>query len=224
MDDAERLRATIISTFVRDTPKQFWVDLRGAARQAYPESYFKVQTDPNLVPQQRIDCLRQIRHYRMEALVSSLAERHGMKQSPTMLAENGQHYIYVTGGDVGMTQSYVRMIGELPKPSRYFERLASMNRIPRLDLGDEPKEVLIGKSFYGLIAHNPIGRQFNEDEQKLGMIQLCVPHRDAKSYALELAIEDLTAAYTDEKPDRAAKPSPVWKDRGRDGKKQDGKG
>ena len=222
MDDAERLKATIVSTFIRDTPKQFWIDLRAAARQAYPECYFRVHTDPNMVHQQRIDCLRQIRHYRMEALISALADRHGMVQSSTMLAENGQHYVYVTGGDVGLTQSYVPAIGDLPKPARYFERLASMNRIPRLDLGDEPPEVLIGKSFYGLIAHNPVGRRFTEDDQKLGMLQLCVPRGDAKSWAIELAIEDLTAAYPVAKPSRVMKPSPIWKDRSKDEKKQGG--
>lgn len=223
MDDAERLKSMIVSTFVRDTPKQFWMDLRGGVRQSYADSFFKIKNDPNILKEQRIDCLRQLRHFHMESLVSSLAERHGLVRSLTKLEDNGQHYVYVTGGDVGLTQSYVPAIGELPKPARYREWLASMNDIPRFDLGDEPPEVLIGKSYYGLIAHNPVGTRFHEDEQKLGMVQLCVPHKELKSWALELAIEDLTAAYPTSKPDRSSKPSPVWKHRKSDDKKQGGK-
>ena len=223
MDGLERLRASIVTTIVRDIPKQFWMDLRGMARQAYADLFFQVQGDPNILAEQRIDRLRQDRHFRMEHLLSTLSERHGLSRTHTMLAENGQYHVYATKGDIGLTQSYVPSIGDLPKAARYWERLAGMNDIPRLDLGDEPPEVLLCKSYYGLIAHNPAGRKFAEDEQKLGMVQLCVPSGDAKSWALELAIEDLTDAYPDEKREDVKKPSPLWKDRSKDDKKQ-GKG
>lgn len=212
MDDAARLKKGIVAGLVRDIPKAFWQDLRGGARVAYAEVFHTIENDPNVVPEQRIDRLRQDRHFRMESLLSTLAVRHGLKRSHTQLVENGQHYVYVTGGDIGLTQSYVPAIGDLPKPARYWERLASMNDIPRLDLGDEPAEVLVTKSIYGLIAHNPVGSRFEEDAQKLGMIQVCVPNRDAKSWALELALEELTAAYTaDVKRPRKA-PAPIWKE------------
>jgi hypothetical protein len=215
----ERLRATIITTIVRDIPKLFWVDLRGMTRQAYADVFAQIQADPNIVPEQRIDRLRQDRHFRMEHVLSTLAERHGIPRSHTMLVENSQHYVYATRGDIGMTQSYVRAIGDLPKPARYWQRLAEASDIPRLDLGDEPPEVLIGKTYYGLIAHNPIGHRFDAEEQKLGMIQFCVPSGDAKAWALELALEELTAAYPVEKPDTAPERKPKWKGRGKDDKK-----
>src|SRR3546814_4478945 len=65
-------------------------------------------------------------------------------------------------------------IGAMPKPARFRERLAAINdimRSPRLDLGDEPREVLLGKRFYGLLAHNPAGKRFVESDRRLGMIQ-----------------------------------------------------
>lgn len=193
-------------------------------RQAYIDVYSQIANDPNMVREQRIDRLRQDRHFRMEHVLSSLADRHGIAKSHTLLAENSQHYVYAAKGDIGMTQSYVPAIGELPKPARYWERLASMNNIPRLDLGDEPPEVLIGKQYYGLIAHNPIGRKFDTDAQKLGMVQFCVPSQDSKMWALELSIEDLTSAYPEDKKDTETKREPMWKDRNKEDQKKGGTG
>jgi hypothetical protein len=224
MSGYERLRAAITSTIVRDIPKQFWVDLRAMTRQAYIDVFSQISNDPNMLHEQRIDRLRQDRHFRMEYLLSSLADRHGISKSHTVLAENSQYYVYAAKGDIGLTQSYVPAMGELPKPARYLERLASANDIPRLDLGDEPPEVLVGKKYYGLIAHNPIGRRFDTEEQKLGMIQLCIPSRDSKVWAVELAIEDLTSVYPTEKPDTASRPGPTWKDRGKEDEKKGGAG
>lgn len=219
MSGYERLKATIVTTIVRDLPKQFWIDLRGMTRQAYADVFTQIDADPNIVPEQRIDRLRQDRHFRMEHVLSTLADRHGIARSHTLLAENSQHFVYATCGDIGMTQTYVRAIGDLPKAARYWQRLAEACDLPRLDLGDEPAEVLIGKSYYGLIAHNPIGHRFDPEEQKLGMIQFCVPSRDGKAWALELALEELTAAYPVEKPDVAPERKPKWKGRDKDEKK-----
>lgn len=220
MDGYERLKAIIIATIVRDIPKQFWIDLRAMARQAYADVYFQIRNDPNLNDEQRIDLLRQYRHYRMESLLCVLADRHGLVRSLTLLSENSQHYAYVVSNDVGMTQSYVPAIGELPKPARYWEQLAEANEVPRLDLGDEPPAILLGKSYYGLIAHNPVGKRFGEDEQKLGMIQFCVPTKDGRAWGLELALEELTAAYPDGKPTTTVERKPVWKDRSKEEKKR----
>ncbi|MBJ7534578.1 hypothetical protein JDN40_10725 [Rhodomicrobium vannielii ATCC 17100] len=220
MTGYERLKAAIVSTIIRDIPKPFWVDLRAMARQAYLDVFSQISNDPNMVREQRIDRLRQDRHYRMEHVLSSLADRHGIAKSHTVLAENSQHYVYATKGDIGMTQSYVPAIGELPKPAKYFDRLAGANEIPRLDLGDEPPETLIGKKYYGLIAHNPIGRKFDAEEQKLGMVQFCIPSGDGKAWAVELAIEDLTSSYLEDKKDAGMKRDPMWKDRGKEEEKK----
>src|SRR3546814_7516787 len=76
----------------------------------------------------------------------------------------------------------------MPKPARFRERLAAINdimRSPRLDLGDEPREVLLGKRFYGLLAHNPAGKRFVESDQRLGMIQFCLPMKDCSDRSEE---------------------------------------
>ena len=116
-----------------------------------------------------------------------------------------------------MTQSYVATIGAMPQPAKYRGRYAAMNemgRTPQLNLGVEPEEVFIGKEFYGLLAHNPSGKRFSEVEQRLGMIQFCVPVQDLTAWAAELTIQEILDGYRSEtrseKPDRRL----PWKDRG----------
>src|SRR3546814_19450852 len=84
----------------------------------------------------------------------------------------------------------------MPKPARFRERLAAINdimRSPRLDLGDEPREVLLGKRFYGLLAHHPAGKRFVESDQRLGMIQFCLPVKACSDWALQIGIASCRA-------------------------------
>ncbi len=102
----------------------------------------------------------------------------------------------------------------MPKPARFRERHAALNAIPawpRLDLGDEPPEVLLGKEFYGLIAHNPVGKSFGSGEQHLGMIQFCVPYPDMHDWAVQLTVEEIVIAYADMAPSRKPDRRLPWK-------------
>ncbi|MCH8097939.1 MAG: hypothetical protein IID53_12760 [Proteobacteria bacterium] len=111
----------------------------------------------------------------------------------------------------------------MPKPARFRERHAAMSNIPkfpRLDLGDEPPEVLLGKDFYGLLAHNPVGKRFTEHEQRLGMMQFCIPVNDCSGWAVELAIEEIVSAYQVAAPAEKVDRRLPWKKRGEEeGKK-----
>lgn len=224
MDWHARLKATILSTIVRDFPRGFWEDGRAAARQAYLDVFHQIAADPNLVVEQQLDKLYQDRHFRMEHLLATVARKHGLPSTSTLLATNSRHYVYVAKGSIGLTQAYVPAIGAMPKQARYRERLAAMSAIPktpRLDFGDEPREVLIGKDFYGLLAHNPAGNRFTEQDQRLGMIQFCVPVNDCSEWAIELAIEEILSEYETAAP--SAKPDRrlPWKADKKETKKED---
>ena len=145
MDWYERLRSTIVSTIVRDTPKGFWEEIRDRGRQTYLDTFHHVRTDPYMVVNQRIDSLYQVRHFRMEHLLATVAQQHGLACTPTLPSENKRHYVYVTKGAIGLTQAYVPAIGAMPKPARFRERHAKLTDIPkspRFDLGDEPAEAI----------------------------------------------------------------------------------
>ncbi|MGF1611978.1 MAG: hypothetical protein ACFCUQ_21450, partial [Kiloniellales bacterium] len=190
----------------------------------HPKAEFQdslsVNSDPTVVNEQRLDKLYQDRHFRMEQLLLALAADHGLDGSPRLLEDNNRHYVYVASGAVGMTQSYVPAIGAMPKPAKFRERLAAMGQIgrsPRLDFGDEPSGLLKVKEFYGLVAHNPAGKHFAEDQQRLGLIQFCVPFDDFSEWALELTIEEILAGYDLLAPSEKGDRSLPW--RGREDKK-----
>jgi hypothetical protein len=108
----------------------------------------------------------------------------------------------------------VQAIGAMPKPAKYREQLAAMSAIPkapRFDFGDEPQEVLLGKDFYGLLAHNPVGKRFTEHDQRLGMIQFCIPVDDCTEWAVELTVEEILSAYESAAPGKKPDRSLPWK-------------
>ncbi len=195
---AEKQRQAILGILVRDLPRGFWEDLRASSRRAYLDAYHQILNNPNVLASQRLDMLYQDRHFYMEAMLKTLADKHGLASSETLLAENNRTYVYASIGAVGLTEVYVPAIGEVAKPARFRERYSSINgaiRNPGLDLGLEPRELLEVKAFYGMIAHNPAGRKFTEDDQTLGMIQLCVPVEGCTSWAAQFSLQEIISAY-----------------------------
>lgn len=209
----ERLRANTLATIIRDTPEGFWTDVRELAKITYADAYADVATDKNVLPSQKIDDLLQRRHFRMEKLLNDLAQKHGLSCTTTAIPQNGRHHAYVYSNKVGMTQSYVSAIGMMPKPAKFRERLANAMNLPRLDLGDEPDGAFILPNVYGVIAHNPVGGRFSLDEQKLGMIQFCVPARDCKAWAAELTFAEILSAYPVRQKIASPRRSLPWKTR-----------
>lgn len=211
MDAYERLRATATAKIIRDIPLAFWSDLRALAIIAYADVFAAVDADKNILPSQKIDDLLQRRHFRMEKLIVDLATRHGLSHSTSVIPENSRHHAYVFNGDVAMTQSYVQAIGSLPQPAKFRERLANSMDLPRLDLGDEPDGAFVMRNIYGLIAHNPIGRRFRVEEQKLGMIQFCLPATDCRAWAVEFTVTEILDAYPAAPKKEAPRRSMPWK-------------
>jgi hypothetical protein len=213
MDPAELTRATILGTIVRDIPKGFWEDLAARTRQGYLDVFHQTKNDPNILAEQRLDSLYQARHFRMEHVLKTASDAHGLASSATLIATNNRRYVYASMGSVGLTQAYVQTIGEMPKAARFRERHSELNRVVSegmLDLGIEPAELLASKDFYGLIAHNPAGKRFTENEQALGMIQLCVPVVGCGAWAAELPIQEIIAAYA-AAPAEITERGPTWK-------------
>lgn len=212
MDAHERLKATALTTIARDVPSDFWNDLRVRAVIVYADTFAEVNADFNVHPDQKIDDLLQRRHFRMEKLLIDLAAQHGLSHSMSVITQNNRRHAYVFNGDVAMTQSYVQAIGCMPQRAKFRETLAETMDLPRLDLGDEPCGAFILRSLYGLVAHNPVGRRFRVEEQRLGMMQFCLPARDGKEWAVELTVAEILAAYPSA-PKKMAPRSLSWKKR-----------
>ncbi len=225
MDAYERLRATAATRIIQNIPAQFWRDLRSLAVIVYADVFAEVSADKNVLADQKIDDLLQRRHFRMEKLIIDLAGKHGLLHSMSLIVQNNRRHAYVFSGGVAMTQSYVQAIGELPQPAKFRERLARSMGLPRLDLGDEPAGAFVMPNLYGLITHNPVGRRFYPEEQKLGMIQLCLPSSDFKTWAAELTVAEILDTYPVAPRRDVSKRSMPWKkpeigkDTGTDGAK-----
>jgi len=211
MDAYERLRATAITMIVRDTPSSFWSDLRALAIIAYANAFADVDADKSVLPDQKLDDLLQRRHFKMEKMIVDLAIQHGLSHSMNVIAQNNRRHAYVFKGDVAMTQSYVQAIGMMPQPAKFRERLANSMELPRLDLGDEPDGAFVMPTLYGLIAHNPVGRRFRSEEQKLGMIQFCLPASDCRAWAVEFTVAEIIDAYPAAPKKDLPKRSMPWK-------------
>ncbi len=210
----DRQRLAILAVIVRDLPGSLWSELRTRARQAYSDVFHQTLNDPNVIDEQRIDLLLQARHFRMEKVFKALAEAHGLACSPTLLAENNRRYVYAAGGSVGLTQAYVPAIGDMPKPARFRERHSAINRLiadPGFDFGLVAPELLQVKAFYGLIAHNPVGKRFTEADQTLGMIQLCVPVSGFGTWAAQFTVQEIVSAYEAAAPAAKTERGPTWK-------------
>lgn len=216
MNAYERLRATATSMIIQSIPAQFWTDLRALALIGYADVFADVAADKNVLPDQKIDDLLQRRHFRMEKLIIDLAIRHGLSNSMSLIVQNNRRHAYVFKDGVAMTQSYVQAIGEMPQPAKFRERLANSMGLPRLDLGDEPAGAFVMPNLYGLIAHNPVGRRFNAEEQRLGIIQFCLPSGDCKAWAAELTVAEILDAYPVAPKRGVPKRSLPWKKPGAD--------
>lgn len=192
------VRAAALAAVVRDTPKEFWSALLPLLRQTYKDTFFQAQNDPGILDQQRLDALYQSRYFRMESVLFALTTEFGFHASTNLVERNGRSFVFAAKGGVAITQAYVPAIGEMPKAAKFRSHYAAMNAPGRggvLDLGDQPVELLQMKDFYGIIAHNPVGKRFEEDFQSLGMAQLCIPNPACTGWWAQLPVQEILANY-----------------------------
>lgn len=208
--DAERLRKYLVEQAVINIPRGFLGELQRRTPAAYQDQFQQVDHDPTTVQEQRLARLIQDRFFRMEWELSQAAKAQGMPATSKPLPENSWQHTYVSAGAFGLTQSYVTAMGVLPQAAKFRDDLAKAARVPRLPI-DDPKEIYELKEFYGLFAHNPIGRMFTERDQKLGSLQLCIPYHDMKGWALEISVIELLAHYPAEAKKVEPKRAPTWK-------------
>lgn len=216
MEIQKKFRAKAILAITNEIPKSFWLDARARLRQAYMDAYYEVAADANVLSQQKLDKLYQSRCFRMEHELAELAKTYKLSHSTTILIENSRHYVYVVTKSLGITQSYIPSINGKPKAAKFRDRLSAINAIeasPRFPgFDNEPSEVFVNNKFYGIVAHNPIGKRFTEEEQKLGMVQFCIPSDGCKNWLVQLSIEEILEQYSDlAVPETKPERKPTWK-------------
>lgn len=209
MDPADLYREYVLRRVVEATPEALWRRLSALAKFIYGEAFGIVSTDPALIDDQRPQKLYQERYFKMEHALMTAARESGVSASSKLIGTNLCHYAYAATNGVGMTQSYVSVSGEMPSPAAFRKQLAEVarfERAPRLDLGDEPAELILPNEITGIVLHSPVGRKFSKDDQQLGAIGFFVPYRDYRGWAVGLPLVEIMSAYKPvaEREDRAA--------------------
>jgi hypothetical protein len=208
MEPEEHYSDFALSALIEDTPASFWQRIADRSRFTYGDSFSGVKADHNLLDEQRQHKLYQERYFKMEYELVSAARDTGLSASANLIGTNLCHYAYVARGRVGMTQSYVAVSGEIPKPAAFRKQLAEMaefKRVLRLPLSDEPFELVTPKSVFGILLHSPVGRRFTAEEQTLGALGFFIPYEDCSGWAAQFAVSEIIAAYApaEEREDRA---------------------
>lgn len=213
----------VLASVVAHTPKTFWADMAVLIRQTYRDSFQQVRHDSQILPEQKLDALLQYRHFRMERLLVSVAKAHGLAASATVLSANNRAYVLVGSASFVATQAYLPSMNDICKPARFREELSAINEIwrgGRLELGDQPAELLRSKDFFGIICHNPIGHRFEESLQALGMLQFCVPETGCKDWLARASIQEILSAYDSKHEDKRTPRELPWKEEVVQGRKR----
>lgn len=209
--DEELLRNHLIARIIENIPREMLEEFQRRAQATYTGKFADVRTDPTTLEEHRLPKLIQDRMFRMEWELAETAKAYGLPYSSKMLSENKWTYTYVICGGIGITQAYVPTVGARPIPAKYRDKLAEKAGVPRLPI-DDPAEIYQAKEFYALLAHNPVGRHFSEEHQKLGALQLCVPCEDMNKWALEIGVQELLSLYPAKtgKGKKSAERDPLW--------------
>lgn len=215
--DESALREHVIAQAVRSIPEAFLREVNDRFPRAYAEEFAELAHKPARLPEQRIFNLIQDRCFRIDWELSEAARAHGLPYTVKPLPANSWRHTYVTSGGFGLTQSYVQRTGDLPQPARFRDRLAEAARCPRLPI-DDPAEIYAIREFYALLAHNPVGRGFTEEEQRLGSLMFCLPDSGMKGWAVEISVPELLSHYPAVARPRIER-GPSWK-RGVDRRKE----
>lgn len=208
--DYERVRTYILDQAVKNVPRSFVEEYADRSRRAYIETYAEIAASPTTLEHQRIFKLNQDRCFRMDWELYTCARTHGLIATANLLPENQWYHAYAVSGSFGLTQSYVPTVGDLPQAAKFRERLAEASRCPRLPF-DDPEEIFAVKEFYALFAHNPVGRTFTEEHQRLGSLMFCVPSRDMRSWAADISVPELLSLYPAKKAATKTGRAPTWK-------------
>lgn len=191
----EKLKRKITTAIIQSYPAGFWRELYDRIAGMYADMYEQIKHDGTVLDSQKICKLQQDRPFKIDWVMAEVAKRHGISCSTEAVPNNGWNHAYAVSGNLGITQSYVPTFNDFPQHAKFREALSKASKFPQLEFEDQEafnKEY----EFYGLIAHTPIARRFDEQSCKLGSAQLCIPHPGMNEWALTVGLLELESLYT----------------------------
>lgn len=214
----------VLGILLRDTPVAFWKLLRQRMEWAYGDAFASVSNDPRILANQRSAKLLDERFYLAERALHDAAINGGAVSSDQKIPINSWVYTFVRSQSVCMVQSYVPTPSDFARPADFREQHAALNTFlsrPQFAFGDVSPTLFDIAQVAGIVIHGPFRRAFEEGAQKLAFLRFCVPSQDYKRWEINLAVEDIVAAFnataTPTVPQRdIAKPKPKPRDADKD--------
>ncbi len=193
-EEALDFARVVEAAIIKDIPEPFWATIHRRCSSGYHDTYKEIEASATTLDPHRLPRLKQDRMFRTEWDLSEACKECGVHFSATEIVQNGWHYGAATSGAFVLTQSYVPNWSEMPQPARFREDLAERQKQPTLGLMGNELD-FSGFRFYGLLIHNPLGKNFTEDQQKLASMQLCIPDPKMEEWVYHKSVLELASLY-----------------------------
>lgn len=191
----------VMSLILRETPAVLWRTALTRLTWAYSEGFASVHSDPRILKPQKPAKLIDDRFYLAETALNDAAIASGAVSSGQKVEINGWAYTLVRSGGVCFVQSYTKSPSDFSRPARFREQHAALNNFlerPQFAFGDVPPSLFDVSQVAGIIIHGPASKKFDEENQRLGFVNFCVPSRDYKFWEVKFSVTEIIAGYGSE--------------------------
>ena len=217
------VRQEVLGLILHETSHALWKSTMARMIWAYSEGFASVFGDRRILKRQKPAKLIDERFYLAETALNEAANDSGAISSGQKIEINGWVYTLVRSGGVCMIQAYTRTPTDFARPARFREQHAAINDFlsrPQFAFGDVPATLFNASRVAGIIAHGPASKKFDEQGQRLGFLNFCVPSQDYRFWEVNIPVTEIIAGFgaqtapTDQRD--IARPTPR-KDKKREG-------
>lgn len=194
----EHVKQEVLGVLLRETPVTLWRSVLSGLTWAYSEGFASVRSDARVLAAQKPAKLIDDRFYLAETALHEAASASGVVSSGQKVELNGWAYTMVRSGGVCMVQSYTRAPSDFSRPARFREQHAALNDFlsrPQFAFGDVDPTLFDISKVAGIVIHGPVNKKFDEEGQRLGFANFCVPSEDYRFWEVNFPLAEIVAVY-----------------------------
>jgi hypothetical protein len=190
-------KVALFEKIAHNSSRAFWRALGQRFDWAYRESYHVVINERSL-PLQTGAKLLDERFYLVETAFDEAAREGAAISSGQSVEINGWNYTVIRAGELFLMPHFVHGRRCFARSAKLREKHAAINAFLReqeLPFGDVPPEIFAPASVAAIILHGPVGKAFEEEQQKLGFLNFAVPRPDHSEWAMNLPVAEIVAYF-----------------------------
>jgi hypothetical protein len=188
------VRQEVLALILKETPFALWRSTMTRMTWAYSEAFASVAKNPLILAAQKPAKLLDDRFYLAETALHESAKDSGIISSGQKIEINGWVYTLVRSGGICLMQAYIQSPLDFARRARFREQHAALNDFlsrPQFAFGDVPPSLFDVSQIAGIIVHGPKSKVFDEKEQRLGFLNLCVPSEDYRRWELNIPVAEI---------------------------------